>query len=255
MEDAEEEDGKLLRGGNRDALAEDGGGVAGDAIEEAMVDADEDAHGGAGVGVEEGDELGGAAVEGLSVEFEAAEESEFVGLERRAGGQGEDAFGGYGVLAEEVGRQVDAAAVGVFLDVAKDVGQLEGDAGVDGEWVRTAVGVAEDPDADETDDRGYEVAVVLQRGEAIVDLEGARRPVGTGDFESVDTFGLRLQVEGGAGNELLKEVVGDGEALLGVVEGEEDGVGGGSGSGGAPGRGPGGHGLTAGVEGEGLVVG
>jgi len=45
------------------------------------------------------------------------------------------------------------------------------------------------------------------------------------------------------------------EALLGVVEGEEDGVGGGSGAGGAPGGGPCGHGFAAGVEGEGFVVG
>ncbi len=62
---------------------EDGGGVLGDAVEQAVVDADEDAHGGAGVGVEQWDELVGAAVEGLGVELEAAEESEFVGLAAR----------------------------------------------------------------------------------------------------------------------------------------------------------------------------
>ena len=37
-----------------------------------MIDADEDAHGGAGVGVEQRDEFGGAAVKGLSVQFEGA---------------------------------------------------------------------------------------------------------------------------------------------------------------------------------------
>jgi hypothetical protein len=78
-----------------------------------------------------------------------------------AGGEGEDAFGGDVVLAEHVGGEIDAAAVGVFLDVAKDVGELEGDAGVDGELVGAAVGVAEDADADEADDGCYEVAVVL----------------------------------------------------------------------------------------------
>ena len=43
--------------------------------------------------------------------------------------------------------------------------------------------------------------------------------------------------------------------MLGVVEGQEDRVGGGGDAGGAPGGGPGSHGLAAGFEGEGLIVG
>ncbi len=175
-----------------------------------------------------------------------------MGWRRGAGGEREDALGGDGVLAEQIGGKVDAAAVGVFLDVAKDVGELEGDAGVDGELVGAAVGVAEDADADEADDGGYEVAVVIERGDAVVDLDGARRAGGAGDFEGVDAFGLGLEIERGAGDELLEEVVGDGEAVLGVVEGEEDGVGGGSGAGGAPGGGPGGHGLRGGRRARGI---
>jgi len=71
----------------------------------------------------------------------------------------------------------------------------------------------------------------------------------------VDAFGLRLEIERGAGDELLEKVVGDGEAALRVVEREEDGVGSGSSARGAPVGGPGGHRLAARVEGEGLVVG
>jgi hypothetical protein len=83
-----------------------------------------------------------------------------VGAGWAAGGEREDAFGGDGILAEHVGGEVDAAAVGVFFDVAKDVGELESDAGVDGELVGAAVGVAEDADADEADDGCDEVAIV-----------------------------------------------------------------------------------------------
>ena len=205
----------LRGGGHGDALGEDGGGVGGDAVEEAVIDADEDTHGGTGVGVEQGDELVGATVERLRVELEGVEESKFVGVRCGSGGQGEDALGGDGVLGEEVGGKIDAAAVGVFFDVAKDVGELEGDAGVDGELVGAAVGVAEDANADEADDGGYKIAVVIERGEAVVDLDGARRAGGTGDFEGVDAFGLGLEVEGGAGDELLEEIVGDAEAAVG----------------------------------------
>ena len=148
MKDAEEEDGELLGGGDGDTLLEDGGGVLSDAVEESVIDADEDAHGGTGVGVEKRDELAGAAIEGLGVEFERAEESELVGAWLAASSEGEDTLRGDGVFAEHVGGKVDAAAVGVFFDVAKDVGELEGDAGVDGKLIGSTVGVAEDANAD-----------------------------------------------------------------------------------------------------------
>jgi hypothetical protein len=55
-----------------------------------VIDADEDAHGGAGVGVEERDEFGGAAIEGLGVEFERARGGRvrgcWLGCRRRARG-------------------------------------------------------------------------------------------------------------------------------------------------------------------------
>ena len=80
LQDADGEDGELGGSGNGDALRKDGGGVVGDAVEQAVIDAEENAHGWAGVGVEQRDELAGAAVEGLSVEFESAKESELVGM-------------------------------------------------------------------------------------------------------------------------------------------------------------------------------
>jgi hypothetical protein len=68
-----------------------------------VIDADEDAHGGAGVGVEKRDELVGAAIKGLSVNFECTKKSEFVGMGGTSGREGENAFGADGMLTEEVG--------------------------------------------------------------------------------------------------------------------------------------------------------
>ena len=165
-----------------------------------MIDADQDAHGRTGVGVEERDELAGAAIKSLGVEFESAEKSELVGVGGGAGGEGEDAIGGDGVFAEHVGGEIDAVAIGIFLDVAKDISELEGNAGVDSKLIGATVGVAEDANADEADDGGYEVAVMIQCGDAVVDLEGARGAGGSGDFKGMDAFGLGLEVEGGAGD-------------------------------------------------------
>ena len=220
-----------------------------------MIDADEDAHGGTGVGVKQRNEFGGAAIECLGVALERAEEGDLVGCGLAAGGEGKDALGRDGVFAEHVGGEIDAAAIGIFLDVAQDVGELEGDAGVDGKLVGAAVGVAEDADADEANDGGYEIAVVIKGGDAFVDLNGTGGAGGSGNLEGADTFGLGLEVEGGAGDELLEEIVGDGEAALRIVEGEEDWIGGGSGARGTPGGSPGSHGMAARVERKGLVVG
>ena len=49
-------------------------------------------------------------------------------------------------------RQIDAAALGIFGDVAQDVGELKGDAGFFGEFFGGGIGVAEDANADEADD-------------------------------------------------------------------------------------------------------
>ncbi len=80
--------------GTEDAVGEDGGGVLRDAVEETVIDADEDSHGGTGVGVEERNELTSAAIESLGVELERVEESELVWVRGSAGGEGEDALGG-----------------------------------------------------------------------------------------------------------------------------------------------------------------
>ena len=77
---------------------------------------------------------------------------------------------------------------------------MEGDAGVDGELIGATVGVPEDANADEADDGGYEIAVMIECGDVVVDLDCARRAGGAGDFEGVDAFGMGLEIESGAGD-------------------------------------------------------
>jgi len=68
-----------VRGGHGDALAEHRSGVGDDAVEQAVVDANENTHGGAGVGFEQRDEFGGTEIEDLGVLFEAAKQGDVIG--------------------------------------------------------------------------------------------------------------------------------------------------------------------------------
>src|SRR5206468_4000116 len=74
-----------------------------------------------------------------------------------------DAGGG-----EFVMRQIEAAAEGVFFQIAKDVGELERGAAVDGEIdCFVATGETPDVDAGDADGAGDAVAVLLEGGEVL----------------------------------------------------------------------------------------
>ena len=108
-------------------------------------------------------------------------------------------------------RQVDASALSVFGHVAKDVGELEGNAGFFGEFFGGGIGVAEDADADEPDDGGDEIAVAIEIGEGSVGVGRVVR--------------ICFEVGGGAGNEFVEQAERDGVALDGVTNGDEDRIG------------------------------
>jgi hypothetical protein len=58
-------------------------------------------------------------------------------------------------LRQHIQRQIDASALGVLFDIAKNVGELEGDAGLFRKFFRARILIAEDANADETYDRGW----------------------------------------------------------------------------------------------------
>ena len=72
------------------------------------------------------------------------------------------------VSGEVFEGQIDATAFGVFGNVAENVGELEGDAGFLGQFFCGRIGVAEDADADEADDRRDEIAILIEIGEGRV---------------------------------------------------------------------------------------
>jgi hypothetical protein len=74
----------------------------------------------------------------------------------------QDVGGRHVELLEFIHRDVDAAAPGVFADVADDVGELEGHAQVVRVFLRLAVLVAEDLGGEQADDAGDPVAVERQ---------------------------------------------------------------------------------------------
>ena len=178
-----------------------------------MVDGDEDPEGGAAVAVDEGEELigGGVVVLGFVRRGCGAWRGRFC-WSVSAGCEGVDAVEGDAEIVEQIEWQIDAVALGVFFYVAEDVGELEGYAGFFGEFFGARVGVAEDADADQAYDGGYEVAVAV---EVVEGGEGLGLRCRTQDG---------VEVHGGALDQLFEEGVGDVEALLGVAEGEEDGV-------------------------------
>ena len=150
------EDGELGAGGQADALGDDVAVMLVDAGEQSAVDLDHDPEGGAAVGVDQREELAGGGVEAPGAGGDAVDEAAFVGLGLAALGERKDVGGGHGEVGEHVEGKVEAAALGVLFHIAEDVGELEGDAGLLGEWLGAGVGVAEDADADEADDGGDE---------------------------------------------------------------------------------------------------
>ena len=79
----------------------------------------------------------------------------------------------YSVVLEVFERQIDAVARCVLGDVAQNVGQLEGNSGLLRQLFSAQIAVAEDADADQTDDRGDEIAVAVEIGEGFVGLGSA----------------------------------------------------------------------------------
>ena len=93
----------------------------------------EDPEGGAGVGVDEGEQAVAGFVIVLGTFGEAFEQLALVEGEVGAVAEGGEVFNADAVAVEVFEGQIDAAALGVFADVAKDVGELEGEAGFFGE--------------------------------------------------------------------------------------------------------------------------
>ena len=140
--------------------------------QQAVIDGDQDPHGGAAVAVEQRDQLVGGEVVLLRADGQRGQHAALALGHGAAGGQFAQLVDGLAELIQQVDGEIDAAALDVFLDVAQDVGELEGDAGLFGEFFGARVGVAEDADADQADDRGDEVAVAVEIVEGCVGLDG-----------------------------------------------------------------------------------
>ena len=98
-------------------------------------------------------------------------------------------------------RDVDPVALGVFFQVAQDVGELQGDAHVNGVLPRDGVSIAEYLDANKSDDGRDLVAVGPQLGE-----------VGEAGFSQVGLDAV---------DHLFKVAYRNVECASGVAEGEE----------------------------------
>ena len=72
-------------------------------------------------------------------------------------------------------RQVHASHLRVFFYVANDVGELKGDPSLLRQLLGARVAIAEDANADQTDDRRHVIAVIVKLIEGLV-LELRRRP-------------------------------------------------------------------------------
>ena len=137
-----------------------------DAFEQAVVDRDQYPEGGAAFAIDEREQGVGGAVVAFGTSGVVGQKGALVA---RWAGRSDCGAGanrrGYVVGGEIFEGEIDAVACGVFLHVAEDVGELEGDAGFFGEFFGAGIGVAEDADADQADDGGDEVAVVIEVGE------------------------------------------------------------------------------------------
>ena len=129
---------------------------------QAVIDGDEHPERRARVGVDQGQERAAGFVIVFGTFGDAFEKAALFGGEVAAVAERGEVFGADTKMREIFERQIDASALGVFADVAQDVGELEGDAGFFGEFFGARVGVAKDADADEADDGGNVVAVAAQ---------------------------------------------------------------------------------------------
>jgi hypothetical protein len=152
LQESAEEDGEARGSGDADALGEDVEAATLDAAEQVVVDGDEDPEGGAGVGVDQREELVTGFVTVLGTIGEAFEDFALVEGEVGAVAKGSEVFDANAIAVQVVEREIDAAAFRIFADVAEDIGELEGEAGFFGELLGAWVGVAEDANADEADD-------------------------------------------------------------------------------------------------------
>ncbi len=100
--------------------------------------------------------------------------------------------------AAQIGqRQIDAAGGGVFLQVAEDVGQLQGDARLPGRLERLGPAKAPDMNARQPHGRRHALAVSLQFVESLVtsrrqihlDAVDHRQKVFVGDVETANGVG------------------------------------------------------------------
>ncbi len=79
------------------------------------------------------------------------------------------------VVAREVfERQIDAVAFRIFGNVTEDIGELEGNAGLFGEFFGARIGIAEDADTDQPYDRSDQVAVTIEIGKVCVGVGASR---------------------------------------------------------------------------------
>ena len=119
----------------------------------------------------------------------------------------QDGFETHVVGGQVFEGQVDASAFGVFRNIAQDVGELEGYAGFFGEFLGGGIAVAEDANADQSDDRRDEIAVAVEVGEG---------GVGVGRIA-----GVCFQIGCRAGNQFVEEAERNVEALRGVADGNK----------------------------------
>ncbi len=184
-----------------------------------MVDGDENPECGAAVAVDAGEEVDWRRRS--SSRPDAARVREHGALDLAGAGtalRGREAGrAGLPNSCKQIEGEIDAVTFCVLFDVAEDVGELEGYAGLFGELFGAGVGVAEDADADEADDRGYEVAVAV---------EVVRRWRRSGLASLRNSWGSRSMVVPWTSSS--RSASGMLEALLGVAEGDEDGVVGGA---------------------------
>ena len=76
------------------------------------------------------------------------------------------------MLGQNLEREIDAPACSIFFHVTENVSELEGDACLLGIFLGGRIGVTEDADADQADNRGHEIAVPIEIGKRGVGVRG-----------------------------------------------------------------------------------
>ena len=68
--------------------------------------------------------------------------------------------------------EVNPAVLGVFFDIAHDIGELESSAQMSGIDLHPRVGIAKDLNAEQAHDRGHTIAIAFEIGEGGIALDG-----------------------------------------------------------------------------------